>query len=279
MKPEPNAARRRGHAFGLALDAAYEIPGTAGRAPRGARPVRLKLTRTLVPGRGAHRIAETGGISVDHDDDGYLVRAPGYGAIRVDPSGAVVVTAPGPDADPKRWQPLLVGQGLPLAAVLRGLEPLHASAVVVEGRAVALAGPPGAGKSSLAAELVSRGATFLTDDVLAVEPSGGSGLLAYPGPARPGLDRHADPVELAAVCLLKRGATGDRARVIQLEDPDSRDLLGTTFNAFVSEPARRERHLEVSARLAAGVVLRADVPEGAPIKQITATIASVIERQ
>lgn len=278
MKPAPDAARRRGHAFGLALDAGYEIPGTAGRAPRGARPVRLELTRALAPGRKAHRIAETGGISVDHDEDGYLIRAPAHGAIRVDPSGAVVVTALGPDADPERWQMLLVGQGLPLAAVLRGLEPLHASAVVMGGRAVALAGPPGGGKSSLAAALVARGATFLTDDVLAVESSGGTGLLAYPGPSRPGLDRHPDPVELAAVCLLQRRAAGARARAAPLEAPDPRDLLGTTFNAFVSEPARSERHLEVSARLATGTVLRADVPEDAPIEQMAATIASAIER-
>ena len=59
---------------------------------------------------------------------------------------------------------------------------LHASAVALDGRALAFVAPSGTGKTSVAAHLVARGASFLTDDALAVEPVPG-GLLAHPGQA------------------------------------------------------------------------------------------------
>lgn len=51
------------------------------------------------------------------------------------------------------------------------------------GRAIAFTASSGAGKSSLAAHLIAAGATFLTDDVLALELAG-NGVVAHPGPAR-----------------------------------------------------------------------------------------------
>jgi hypothetical protein len=63
-----------------------------------------------------------------------------------------------------------------------GVPTLHASAVVVDGSAVAFAAPNGGGKTSLAAELVRRGHPLLTDDILPIELRGGAvfGLAGYP---------------------------------------------------------------------------------------------------
>jgi hypothetical protein len=47
---------------------------------------------------------------------------------------------------------------------------LHSGAVARDGRAVALVGPMGAGKSTLAAALVTRGWEYLTDEVVALDP-------------------------------------------------------------------------------------------------------------
>ncbi|MGE0708750.1 MAG: hypothetical protein AB7N76_21330 [Planctomycetota bacterium] len=54
--------------------------------------------------------------------------------------------------------------------------PLHAAAVVWEGRGVALVGESGAGKSSLAWELCRRGATYLGDEHLFLEDRGARGF-------------------------------------------------------------------------------------------------------
>jgi hypothetical protein len=56
---------------------------------------------------------------------------------------------------------------------------VHASAAAVEGRAIVLPGPMGAGKSTLAAALVRAGAGYLTDEIVAIDPR--TGLVApYP---------------------------------------------------------------------------------------------------
>ena len=63
---------------------------------------------------------------------------------------------------------------------LRGTPCLHASAVAVDGRAIAFLGHSGAGKSTTAAAFVRRGFRGVTDDVLALEerrePEQGSGI-------------------------------------------------------------------------------------------------------
>jgi hypothetical protein len=66
----------------------------------------------------------------------------------------------------------LTGPALGVVLRLRGVLALHASAVVVRGRAVGFVGPGGAGKSTLAALFGLRGYPVLTDDVLALHRDG-----------------------------------------------------------------------------------------------------------
>jgi hypothetical protein len=62
-------------------------------------------------------------------------------------------------------QTALMGLGLGTLCYQRGFIPLHASAVAIGGRAVALAGRHGTGKSTLAAKLADRGHLVLSDDI------------------------------------------------------------------------------------------------------------------
>ena len=55
-----------------------------------------------------------------------------------------------------------------LTAAWRGLLPLHACAVELDGRAVLIAGAGGAGKSTLTAGLLASGARFVADDLVVV---------------------------------------------------------------------------------------------------------------
>lgn len=55
---------------------------------------------------------------------------------------------------------------------LRGLICLHASAVVIDGRAVVFTGPSGAGKSTSASAFARKGFAVLTDDIVAISASG-----------------------------------------------------------------------------------------------------------
>ncbi len=119
-------------------------------------------------------------------DAGYLIWGPTYGRHILSADGTRALCAPEGHAA-AAWQRLLIAQVLPFAALLHGLEVLHASAVVYEGRAVALLGPSRAGKTSVAVELCRRGACFLADDVLALERAGEE-LIGYPGTPVAGVD-------------------------------------------------------------------------------------------
>jgi len=59
---------------------------------------------------------------------------------------------------------------------------LHATAVAVHGRAVLLSGASGSGKSSLALEMMARGATLVADDRVILSEEAGHILLTCPDP-------------------------------------------------------------------------------------------------
>ena len=77
----------------------------------------------------------------------------------------------------------LLGQVLSFSLLSRGSEPLHATAVVIDGEAVAFLGDCGYGKSTLGAAFLARGFPILTDDILALEVRDGR-WFAHAGPPR-----------------------------------------------------------------------------------------------
>ena len=72
------------------------------------------------------------------------------------------------NASAESFQSYLLGWVLSFALVKQGYEPLHATAVVVDGKAVAFLGTSGDGKSTLAAAFLHAGHTLLTDDLLLI---------------------------------------------------------------------------------------------------------------
>lgn len=233
------------------------------------------------------------------EDRGYLLTLPTIGSYRVRPDGLRVTCIPEPAAAAWRWQRALVNQVLPLTATLRGFEVLHSGAVALAGRAVAIVGHPGAGKSSTTLNLLLRGAGFLTDDALAVERRDG-GILAHPGaavsnfpraerelmesdePARLGetiadeeeyrsllaVEREPAPLPLGALYFLRRGRELPRASFERLESPDPTALLASTYVLSVRSPARLANQLEVCAAIANDVpVFDLLIPSSVPARE------------
>jgi len=81
------------------------------------------------------------------------------------------------------FQTYLLGQVLSFALVKQGHEPLHSTAVVAGGKAVAFLGDSGYGKSTLASAFVEAGHALLTDDLLLIRKIDGI-CTGFPGPAR-----------------------------------------------------------------------------------------------
>lgn len=73
------------------------------------------------------------------------------------------------------------GGAVGLLMALRGMAPLHASAVAIGGRAVLVCGAGGAGKSSFAATLIGRGGQLISDDLSVLTFDGEGRACVLPG--------------------------------------------------------------------------------------------------
>lgn len=318
----PDEARSRtGHhpragvkATAFGLDVRSEIP-LAFLEGSTARPTGRSLSISVQPGAGERPDwPESARLVCDerqpdgsvifrieaHPEAGYLIAGPEYGAHLLSADGRRLQCAPEGLPD-DAWQRLLIAQVLPFAALLHGLEILHASAVVTDQGAVAFTGPSAAGKTSLALELCRRGAGFLADDVLVLERAG-EALLGHPGTPMAGLDRAearrlervvdaqrqeivavnarerlvrmpgaAEPTPLAALFFLdrRRDAAGD-PRFEPTDDP--RPLLAATFNTILTTPSRLRSLLEVCALAARRRVERITIGPGVDATQLAAAI-------
>lgn len=279
-------------AFGVALDVDPRIDAAhLGRAH--ATAVSKPPTRLRLDPEGVARLWDTPGLksvrrrelrnrdqvllTVDFAETaGYLLWGRGFGRILVSLDGRKLLCDP--ESGNPNWTALLNAQALPLVATLRGLEVLHASAVMVGGTARLFTGAPGAGKSSIAAALVRAGAQLVSDDVVALEYRGDS-LVAHPGPAMLQLryaeterlspselqmldaaspphagkqrfvaDALASPAPFGELFLLERSAQDPTIERLDSVDPFA--LLAATFNISVRSPARLTRQLDLAVKLA-----------------------------
>lgn len=125
-------------------------------------------------------------------DDGTLIDI--YGSHRID-------IHPG-----KGWQGIVpihfYGTGAAMLLALRGLIPIHGTALEIDGRAVLLCGRSGAGKSTMAAHLLALGARLISDDLSVLRVALGERPRLLAG--RPGIRLHPDTAAwLAGQCGLE----------------------------------------------------------------------------
>lgn len=292
----PDGQPRRSRAFGLTLEFDFPAPGLP-PARDGAHdqrePTRLRLgtpeeIEASWPDEGVEHVFtetfegdEAPARGIDHAPGrGYRLFARHFGLATISDDGMEVVCAP-PELEPWSWQRFLVGRILPWAAVLRGLEAMHASAVTLDGRTLAFVGSSGAGKTSLALRLHLMGAGLLCDDVLALESSP-EGVRAHPGAsvfcvrdaerdalgterfARIGellghsgksyveIRRDEAPGPLSALYFLRRAPDAPDGTIAPLA-PEPRLLMSATFNHTVRHPRRLVSMLDVYSRVARDV--------------------------
>lgn len=303
----PALPARNGRAFGLSVRGDVPVHGLAPGVGAGGRPVALSRVRrdeldaVCPPGDG--ELVGRAGAAIElhaHGRRGFVWRGAGFGTYSVSRNGRRVACAPARIAA-WRWQRMLVGEVLPLAALLQGLEVLHAGAVAVDGRTVALSGASGTGKSTLVAALLARGAGFVADDVVAIEPLA-QGVFAHSGPAlmsvsgagtRPGSRRWlgrvlgqredtlrlvlrravGEPLPFGALVILDP-VDGQAAPTLAPLDPaDPRPLLAATFNSALLDAERLTRQLDIAARLSASTaLLRLTLPSRSDPGRVAAAI-------
>ena len=125
-------------------------------------------------------------------DSGYLLRFYETCDVFIDSELTTLTYQPAPSRGLEVVPLLLAGTGLSLLLGLRGSLVLHASGVQLDETAIAFAGLPGMGKSTLAGLLCAVGGRLISDDALRVETAGGA--RCYRGTSHVRLRRSAESV-------------------------------------------------------------------------------------
>lgn len=147
--------------FGLTIDSDFPLPGLC-PAPGGTA---VDVTIRCGP------VGEAADLTID-DVGAFAVRG-----------GREIIVEALPGVPERNVRLFLLGSAMGLLLHQRGLFPLHANAIALDGHAFAVAGASGAGKSTLAAWFSRQGFDLLGDDVLALRQIGGR-FAALPGPPR-----------------------------------------------------------------------------------------------
>lgn len=203
--------------YGLALRSAIELPCPRGPASRPTVAISVSDALTgcdTPPGRGSP--ADWFSYSRGADGSAYL-RWSGLFDFVVSADGRRIASRRLPGASDESFRNYLLTQVLSFSLLALGKEPLHASAVAVDGAAIAFVGGCGSGKSSLAAAFVRAGYPLVTDDLLVLDRVT-HGYLAHPGVPRIKLFPHVARRLLGARRTGERMNTGTAKQILRLPE-------------------------------------------------------------
>jgi hypothetical protein len=258
--PSPSSSRCY-RAFGLRLQSALPLPEL--HPDDASRPGDVAIRLAPAPPPDAPEIL----IDVRANAQCFWMDVPRVGRFLVR-DGREIVVEPEPEVPDGDVRAYLLGSVMGALLHQRGLLPLHASAVAVDGRAVAFIAPAGRGKSTMAMHLQHRGHRVICDDICAVEVAGRSARL-WPGlrnlklwraslgaiaktpdglePVLADMDKYRVPVEapaddraldLAAVVLLD---WGDEPGLVALPGAEAVGaLIANTFRGQLVAPMGRQ---------------------------------------
>jgi len=313
MNGVPAPAARCSSLYGVSIASEWPLP--PGLAPASPEPPEITI-HASIPAALLAEAAEALRLEPPAEGAWYLQRVLPGGAVYlcwtglfefvVSERGSEVYSRPLAAATDEAFHTYLLNQVLSFALLCAGIEPLHSTSVVVDGRAVAFLGDCGYGKSSLGAAFLAAGHRLLTDDLLVLDERAG-GWIGQPGPSRmklfpemadhffgPGAPRvpmnggtpkavlripeasmQRAPTPLAALVFLHPPEASESD--VRLEPTTAREafvgLTTNTFNDLLRGPERLRRHLAWASRVASGVpVWRLSYPRD------LAVVPQVVER-
>lgn len=286
-------AARCSSLYGVRIASEWPLP--PGLAPAAPGPPQITIHASIPPALLAEA-AEALRAEPPAEGAWYLQRALPGGAnylcwtglfeFVVSGGGADVFSRPLAGATDEAFHTYLLNQVLSFALLSSGVEPLHSTSVVVDGRALAFLGDCGYGKSSLGAAFLAAGHRLLTDDLLVLDARAG-GWFGQPGPGRmklfpemadhffgPGAARvpmnggtpkavlripeasmQRAPAAVAALVFLHPPAADGGDVRLDLVTPREAfiGLTTNTFNDLLRGPGRLRQHLAWASRVSSEV--------------------------
>ena len=279
-----SSADRRYRVYGCSVASRWELPCLRDVA-KGAADIRF--VSTTHPPRP---FPSPDGRSLAHarlEDGSDHLSWPGLFEFVVSPDGRRIECATFEEATPEAFETYALSPVLSFALVKLGIEPIHATVVAVDGRAVGFMADPGTGKSTLAAAFLETGHALLTDDLLVLRKDEGGflaqagipriklfpetaarflGALANGGRMNPYTQKKVIPLgeegfqaEEAALDRLYslRMGRSDRITIRPLSGRRAfLDITHNTFNSKVSHAARLKEQFLFSTELARSILVR-----------------------
>jgi hypothetical protein len=282
---------------GLSIESDASIPGLRSSDFIGAPDLRVRMRGATSPPSASDSDA-LWYLSPCSDDRGVpllAIRVVGPSFLLSYAEGATFLVNDSGAAIDAWWEPpltdadvadYLLGSVLAFAVRLRGTVPLHASAVVIDERAVLFAGAPGAGKSSTAAAFAQLGYPVLSDDIVVIAHQDGV-LMAHPSHghlsvwpdaaqglfAGEALPPHSTVYPKCRVDLIERGyrfresaAPIDRICILGRRLAEGQAILrplhsraalvalvGQTYSNYLLDPTMRAREFDLLGRVADAV--------------------------
>jgi HPr Serine kinase C-terminal domain len=164
----------RYHAFGLDFQSEIQIPEMREGHAGCGEPVFIRNAPAPCPDGLKLVVADVAAGPQD-----FWMEVPGVVRLHVS-DGSLITIEPAAGAATDDIRAYLLGSAMGALLYQRDYLPLHASAVAIDGVAVAFCGGSGDGKSSIAHALVGRGHQLICDDIAAVSTSDGVNVL-WPG--------------------------------------------------------------------------------------------------
>ena len=166
-------------AYGLGIRSALPLPELVAEEAAADVIIRLGKAKHLLPKATSTEVYPQKAYYESTTEEAYLFWE-NVGAFLVR-RGCEIVVEPAPGVEERVLRLFILGAALSILLQQRGWLVLHASAVTVEGGAVAFLGRSGWGKSTTAAAMHARGHKVVADDVVAVQEEGAECPLIFPG--------------------------------------------------------------------------------------------------
>jgi len=294
--------------YGLSVDTDRSFPGLSPIDPAGPADLRMWLgtvpaaefpASPEAPWYASPRrtVTEEPSLVASRSVDGrfYHLRYADGTEFRVDATGTRVACTWPATLTLEDAATYLLGSICGFVLRLRGIPSLHASAVAIGDRAVAICGPAGSGKSTTAAAFAARGRAVLADDIVPllgesdrvmaqpayphlrlwpdVLPALGSGDLPALTPTWEKRYRdlaadgafHTAPLPLGAVYLLGGRETADAPRLEPVPPSEAiLQLVAGTYMGWLPDADARARDLAMAARVARTVPVILATPHADP---------------
>ena len=229
MEAQTGGAASRYSLFGLQIDSALALPELLPGDGTAPADVTIEMGEVAVEDHfeaGVPQVTAEGTVLVIEQTAKYLVS-----------EGARIVIDPLHGASDRNVRLFLLGSVFALLIHQRGLLPLHANGVEIDGKVVAFTGQSGAGKSTLAAWFSDKGFPLIADDVTVVDVHDDVATVL------PGLPR----LRLWSSVIAATGRDPEHFKFSVEGQPsyDKRDVL-LSSSKLVSEPRRLAAVVELT---------------------------------